>query len=148
MVSRRVKLVKRLLRVLDGPAPLSTNKGPLVRDPRARGISRKDKKQSGWVTPRWPKNPGMKYQDAVKEALEPQDFYDEWKSVKDGHRYWYVDASHFKKGISDERYNKMIKEWQRASHINKKLTKELQIRRAIKSKHIVHSQNAFKPEEV
>ena len=128
------RLLKKILNALREPAPMNYNKGPLVRDPQARGITRKEKKQSGWVTPRWPKNPGIGYKEAIQEALEPQEFYDDWKDWRDSQRRWYIDASRFKKGISDERYNQMIKKWQMAGHINKKLTKELQIRRAIKYK--------------
>jgi len=131
MVSRRVKLIKRLLQALDGAAPLSTNKGKHVSTPRY--ISPKDRRHSGWVTPAWPKHPKMKYKEAIQEALEPQDFWDEWQSIKDGQRDYTSDASHFKKNIP-EKYFAYVKEWAKPSHINKKLMKELRIRRAAKAK--------------
>ena len=133
MVSRRVKRIKQLLQSLEGPAPLSTMKGKLVST--SRYISPKDRRHSGWFTPRWPKHPQMKYQDAVLDALEPQDFYDEWQSTKDGWRKYYKDASRFKKGMKSKWFANS-KEWERPEHINKKLMKELRIRRAARAKKI------------
>lgn len=127
------KALKKILDALREPAPLSTNTGPLIRG-SSRYLSRKDKKHSGWVTPRFVKDPGMKYREAIQEALEPQVFWDEWKSWKDGFRNWYVDASHFKKGMNGKKYSPYIKEWQKPDHINKKLKKELEIRKAAKLK--------------
>ena len=101
--------------------------------------SRKDKKHSGWVTPRTSKKGGMKYSEIIEEGLEPQDFYDEWASWKDGFRNWYVDASRFKKGMNKKKYNSYIKEWAKPNRINKKLMKELMIRKAIKKKKMNYS---------
>ena len=127
--------MKKILNALREPAPMNYTKGPLVRDPHGRGATRKEKKQSGWVTPRWPKNPGVGYKEAIQEALEPQPFYDDWKDWRDGMRNYYKDASHFKKGIPDRYFgNSFVKEWHTPRHINKKLRKELAIRRAIKIK--------------
>lgn len=130
---KRKRLLKKILDALREPAPLNNNKGPIVHDACVYHISRKDKKHSGWVTPRLNKV-NMKYSQIFEQGLEPQEFYDDWKDWRDGQRRWYVDASHFKRGISDERYNSFIKPWQMASRINKKLLKELRIRRAAKAK--------------
>lgn len=134
MISRRVKLIKKLLDALKEKAPLSTNKGKIIHT--THYMSRKDKKHSGWVTPRFSKYPGMKYQDAIMDAMEPQDFWDDWKNYRDSHRRWYVDASHFKKGMNRKKYSPYMKEWQKPEHINKKLMKEMHIRRAAKLKKI------------
>lgn len=133
MVSRRVKLIRRLLSSLE-KAPLSTNKGEYVRTPRY--ISRKDKKHSGWVTPRAVKKSGMSYKEMFEEGLEPQDFYDDWKDWRDGQRNYFKDASHYKKHLSPRKRegNSFMKEWQRPDRINKKLDKEKRIRHAIRLK--------------
>ena len=59
-------------------------------------VSRKDKKHSGWVTPRL-SHPGMKYSEIIEEGLEPQKMRDEWSDWRDGQRDYFKDASHFKK---------------------------------------------------
>jgi hypothetical protein len=132
-MSKRTKLIERLLQALREKAPLSTNKGKFISTPHY--ISRKDKRHSGWVTPGFPKNPGMKYQEAVANAMEPQDFYDDWKDWRDGQRNYFKDASHFKKGMSKKKFDSpYMKEWMKPEHVNKKLRKELYIRRASKLK--------------
>lgn len=136
MVSRRVKILKRILQSLDGPAPLNNNKGPLINDPRSRYISRKDRKHSGRVTPRWTKGGGMKYKEAIADGIEPQEFYDDWKNIRDGQRDCYNDGSRFKKKRPIHFYynNPYLKDYLRPSKINPKLHKELMIRRAAKLK--------------
>lgn len=135
MVSRRVKIIKRILQALNGVGPLSQNKGVAVHTPRY--MSPKDKRHSGWITPRWPKHPGMKYQEAVMEALEPQDFYDDWEDWRDGQRNYYSDASRFKRHMSRNKFTSpFLKEWELPDHVNKKLEKELRIRRAAKLKRL------------
>lgn len=113
MTSRRVKAVKRLLQSLDGPAPLNNNKGPIVIT--HAHLTKKDKRHDGVVTPRWTPRPGMKYKYAIQEALEPQEYFDAWKSWSDGLHYnkdrsmlrsryiWSYDY------LEVEKYNKKIK---------------------------------------
>jgi hypothetical protein len=135
MAMRRKKLIKRILRALDEPAPLNNNKGPLIRE--YRKWNKKDRRHDGRVTPPWTKGTGMKYKDAIQEGLEPQDIYDEWSTKNDGMKDVTKDASHFKKGLP--RYfknNPYVKEWEQPEHVNAKLMKELAIRRAAKMKRI------------
>lgn len=130
---RRKRLIKKILDALREPAPLNYNIGPVIRDGNSRHLSHKDKRHSGWVTPRFIKHPGMKYQEAVQEALEPQPFYDDWKDWRDGMRNRYSDATRFKKGYGWYE-NDFVKDWEKAQHVNRKLRKELAIRRAARMK--------------
>lgn len=127
-MSRNTHIKKIIDALLHERAPLNYNKGPIVRDARSRHISPKDKRHSGWVTPRWTKGGGMKFREAVQEGLEPQIFYDDWKDWRDGQRNYFDDPTHFKKGKRYE--NIFVKEWERAEHVNHKLRKQLAIRRA------------------
>jgi len=107
-------------------------------------VTPKDKKHSGRVVARWVKGGGMKYSEAIQEAVEPQEFYDEWESWKDGMRNYYEDASRFKKNMAPKRFNNpSIEEWEKPDHINKKLTKELRIRKAAKAKQRMKDKNVF-----
>jgi hypothetical protein len=82
--------------------------------------------------------------DAVtnQQAVEPQEFYDEWESWEDGMRNYYEDASRFKKNMAPKRFNN-LEEWEKPDHINKKLTKELRIRKAAKAKQRMKDKNVF-----
>lgn len=132
MVSRREKLLRKMLQALDGPAPLSTNKGPIVHTPRY--ISKKDKRNSGRISPRI-SHPKMKYSEIFDEGLDEQDFYDDWQDWRDGQRAYFRDASRFKKNTRHKYFDSpYVKEWQKPNHVNKKLTRELRIRKAAKFK--------------
>ena len=48
-------------------------------------VSKKDKRHSGWITPKI-LDPKMKFTDIYIEALEPQTFFDEWEYWKDSMR--------------------------------------------------------------
>jgi hypothetical protein len=82
MVSRREKLVKRLLSSLNVEKNPQGKPGNFERT-KKKWASKKDRRASGWVTPKLV-HPQMKYKDIVQEALEPQAFYDSWASWKDG----------------------------------------------------------------
>lgn len=48
-------------------------------------MNKKDKKNSGRVIGKIIK-PKMKYDEIKKEALEPEEFYDDWEDYRDGMR--------------------------------------------------------------
>ncbi len=57
-------------------------------------MSSKDRRRSGWVTPRLTtKN---KHKEIVTECLEPQPFYDDWFNYRDGQRNWRKDRTKIK----------------------------------------------------
>jgi len=89
MVSRRERRKReKLLDRLIEPAPLNNNKGPCLDDFRShRFNSKKDKRRKGRVRGKIIK-PKMKWKDVYIEALEPQEYWDEWKSRKDGQKDW------------------------------------------------------------
>lgn len=138
MVSRREKLLRRILQALDGPAQLSNKKGPVINTPRY--ISKKDKRHSGRISPRI-SHPSMKYSEIFEEGLDEPDFYDDWQDWRDGQRAYYKDASRFKKNMQRKRFDSpYIKDYQKPEHINKKLTRELRIRKAAKAKHEIEKE--------
>ena len=61
-------------------------------------VTKKDKRHSGWITPRILK-PQMKYSDMIKEALEPMNFYDDWEDTRDGMR----DRIYFEWKLNDKK---------------------------------------------
>lgn len=129
MISRKVKKArKRLLEQLTfEKAPLSNNKGHILRERYPRPNS-KDRRHSGRVEGKII-HPTMKWKEIHQEALGADEFYDSWKSYKDGWTKWYVDASRFKKRMNRKRLSDLLPEWKKPDNINKKLMKELQIRR-------------------
>ena len=78
---------KALKELMFEAAPLSTNKGKLIRiDHCPNKVNSKTRRHKGWVTSRWA-GPG-KYKEAlIDEGLDPVYFYDEWESVHDGIHY-------------------------------------------------------------
>ena len=57
-------------------------------------MSQKDRRHSGWVTPRLTtKN---KHKEIVAECLEPQPFYDDWNNYRDSFRDWRRDRTKIK----------------------------------------------------
>ena len=79
-------IARKIIEALREKAPLNNNRGDIEHTPR-RWASRKDRKASGWITPKLV-HPQMKYKDIIAEGLEPEKFYDEWASYKDGSRNW------------------------------------------------------------
>lgn len=57
-------------------------------------MSNKDRRHSGWVTPRLTTK--AKHKHIVDECLEPQPFYDEWFNYRDGMRNWRRDRTKIK----------------------------------------------------
>lgn len=81
--SRKYKKAQKILKALGEKAPLSNDKGKIVFAKYPR--SRKVRKHSGR---RFPKifYPQMKWSDIIKEALEPNSSWDDWKDHRDGMR--------------------------------------------------------------
>lgn len=52
-------------------------------------MNKKDRRKSGWVTPRIVQP--TKYDKLIEDCLEPQPYYDEWVNYRDGQR----DKSYF-----------------------------------------------------
>lgn len=120
-MSRRKQIVKRLLQNLNTKKP-DGKPGPLERTPK-RWASAKDRRASGWNTPRLIK-PTMKYSEVHAEALEPEKVYDEWNSERDG---WRMHTA------TDQLYHKWRSSGPRREDIyeqNNKLIKMIKIRRA------------------
>ena len=57
-------------------------------------MSSKDRRRSGWVTPRLTIK--TKHKEIVQECLEPQPFYDDWNNYRDGMRDWRRDRTKIK----------------------------------------------------
>lgn len=81
--SRRRKQAEQILRALEEAAPLNNNKGPIIRAPSPR--STKVRRHSGRRFPKI-KHPQMKWSEIIKEALEPQAQWDDWKDHRDSMR--------------------------------------------------------------
>ena len=95
-------------------------------------MSQKDRRHSGWVTPRLTtKN---KHKKIVQECLEPQPFYNDWNNYRDSFRNWRRDRtkikpSHLLKEFGDK---ELIRN-------NFKLKRQVKIRIAKKSQHLYSS---------
>jgi len=95
-------------------------------------MSSKDRRHSGWVTPRLTtKN---KHKEIVAECLEPQPFYDDWNNYRDSFRDWKRDRTKIKpwsllRELGDK---ELIRN-------NYKLKRKLKIRLAKKSQHLYSS---------
>jgi len=121
MISRRKKKALRLLAALNTKKPDATP-GRLVGTKRGYA-SVKDRRASGWKTPRLSKSK-VKYSEVIAEAIEPEKFYDEWCSLRDGFRH---------NTSTDQLYHR-----ERCSGIhkediviqNKKIKKQIKIREA------------------
>lgn len=94
-MSKKKRLVKKILNALREPAPLNYNKGPLIRE-FTRTHSKKDRRHSGRVEAKYC-DVRMKYKDAHAEAIDPVEFYDDWVSYRDGLRDLQVDREWKKK---------------------------------------------------
>lgn len=108
--SKRKRLLEKIFNKLEDKAILNSHKGPLIRT-TPRGITRKDRRHSGRVTPLIPK-PMMKWEEIKDKALLPEDNWDDWRDYRDGYREGY----YLKKKY------------------NYKLKKQIAIRKARKSK--------------
>lgn len=143
MVSKS-KIRRQVKQIIDGLSEKvipAGRPGPVIRD-KSYKMSPKDRRHSGRKTPRWTRGGKMKYQKAIEEGLEPQDFWDDWFDWRDGRRNTFNDCSRFKKADikefyyrNDYRFVSNSKPWYSPSRINKKLMKELMVRRAAKEKY-------------
>jgi hypothetical protein len=92
-------------------------------------MQRKDKKHSGWYTPRVA--PTMKYSVMHSQAYDPNEEYDDWEDWRDGMRY-NPDDSHW-------RSEKMRPYWNidRVKKMNNKLRKQFYIRKSKRYKQFI-----------
>ncbi len=116
-ISRRKKKISRILDDLLLQQKLSTNKGDFVYT-KFR-LSKKDRKRSGWVTPKISQK--GKFSEMIANAEEPTPFYDEWFNYRDGFR----DLPHY--GSCGNRCNICREK-------TEKIKKQIAIRKAIKLK--------------
>ena len=92
-------------------------------------MSQKDRRHSGWVTPRLTAKDKPKH--IIAECLEPQPFYDNWYDYRDGQRNWRRDRTKIKPWSLLKQFNdkELIRN-------NFKLKRKLKIRIAKKSQHL------------
>ena len=145
MTSKRKRMIEKVLKELAfEPAPLSTKKGRLIRNDHCPNkVNSKTRRHKGWVTPRLAGKGN--YKEIFKEGVEPQIFYDEWQSVKDG-IHFDPDETHirseFMSGGSKCRncgpycrsYEYCTSKDRPVIETNKKLIKQIEIRKAKKEK--------------
>lgn len=98
-------------------------------------MQKKDKKHSGWYTPRI-ESPTMKYSEAHAEAFTPNEEYDEWEDWRDGMRYDPDD-----KHIRNERMGPLMN-IDKIKAMNKKLIKHFHIRKKRKYKQLLKYQKS------
>lgn len=86
MTKLKKKDIKKALKeLMFEPAPLSTNKGKLLRNDHCPSkYNSKKRRHDGWITPR--ASPG-KYSEMFAEGVEPQLMYEPWQTRKDGIHY-------------------------------------------------------------
>jgi hypothetical protein len=84
-MSKKKRLVNKILNGLRESAPLNNNRGPLIKE-FTISHSHKDRKRKGHVEARLV-NPMMKWNDARNEGIEPIKYYDAWNEPHDGFRY-------------------------------------------------------------
>jgi len=84
-MSKKKRIVKKILNALREPAPMNYNRGPIIRE-FTRTHSKKDRKRKGHAEARYV-NPKMKYKDAHAQAIDPLKFWDDWQDRRDGMRH-------------------------------------------------------------
>lgn len=84
-MSRKKKLVKKILDALREPAPLNNNPGPLEPTPY-KFASKKDRRHDGRKEAPLVKHGGMKFKEAHAEAIDPVEYWDDWTDWRDGFR--------------------------------------------------------------
>lgn len=88
-------------------------------------VCKKDRKKSGWVTPK----AIISKKEMIENDLFLEDFYDDWCDYRDGVRDWFSDFKLIKKIHLDENiFGELV---QKRLKMNKK-QKKLLIRRKIK----------------
>lgn len=122
------RLKQRILDSLNDKVVLSNNRGVFIDTPFK--LSKKDRRRSGWETPKICGK--MKYSEIIEQCLEPKEEYDEWNSYKDGYRKVNCDRTHF----FIPRYCRHLGFFSEedAKKFNKKIKKQLAIRKAKKRK--------------
>jgi len=121
----RKNKAKAILNALKEPAPLSTNKGRILRE-KYKGLNRKNRRHSGRYTPHIIIEKES-YSEMIENAEEPQESYDDWINYRDGSRY-DPDLTH----LRDE-YN-MWGDIEEIREANKKVLKKINIRKSKQEK--------------
>jgi hypothetical protein len=146
-MSKLKKQSEKLLRAIEfEPVPLSTNKGRILRNDHCPNkVNSKKRRHRGWITARIA---GLdKYSQMFADANEPPIYYDAWNTTKDGIHY-DPDRTHIR--------SEFMSGWSRCRNCsptchsystceqkdypnpikgnNKKLLREIQIRKAKKDK--------------
>jgi len=134
---------KALKELMFEAAPLSTNKGKLIRNDHCPSkYNSKTRRHDGWITPR--AAPG-KYSEMFAEGNEPQLMYDSWQTRKDG-IHFDQDETHIRSefmsgggrcrncGPHCTAYETCFSKDRPIEEINVKLKKHEKVRRAKKEK--------------
>lgn len=124
-ISKNQKLRRRILDALRDKATLSTNRGKFISTPFR--LTKKQRRHSGWRTPQI-LHKTMKYSEIIEQCLEPQICYDDWDNYRDGLRC-NQDKTHFFK-----KWRACCFDEEEVYQINKKIKKQLAIRKAKKGK--------------
>jgi len=115
---------KKIVDALREKAPLHDNPGRRIETKTA--IGKKDRKASGFVTPKL-NHPEMKYSEIIQEGLEPGEEWDDWVDYRDGMRH---------NTTTDHLYHKwkgcICKDSDEIKKQNKKIKKQIEIRQARK----------------
>ncbi len=125
-ISRRKKKLKRILDELIPQRGFSTNRGNFVSTKFK--LTTKQRRHSGWVTPKICGKPMIKYSEMIEQCLEPLKYWDDWTDYRDGWRHNSDEKHFFHKWrgcyISEEEIYR----------INKKIKKQIALRKAKKLK--------------
>ena len=131
-ISRRKKKLKRILDELLPQRGFSTNRGDFVHE-KFKKLTPKQRRHSGWVTPKICGKPMMKYSEMIEQCLEPQPYWDDWTDYRDGWRH-NSDKKHF-----FHKWRTCCFSEEEVYQINKKIKKQIIIRKAKKMKKIEQS---------
>lgn len=131
-MSKLKKQAERLLRAIEfEPAPLSTNKGVLIRNDHCPNkVNTKKRRHRGWITARWA-GPG-KYEEAMLNGLDSTYFYDDWQDARDGQRDIWNKDKIYKLGFKRSGWRKEV--YDNLKQLNSKLKKHEYIRRMMRVK--------------
>lgn len=129
MNSRKREIRDFLDKLSFQPLPLNYNKGPVIFDWRARRIvSKKDKKRKGRKRGQII-HPGTKWAYIIDEALEPQEYWDDWSDHRDGFRDWWKDNTRYKPEFMGDWKSDFV-------DVNRRIEKHLAIRKARHNRNI------------
>ncbi len=114
----RIRKAKAMLDALREPAPLSTNRGEIIRE-KYKKPNKKTRRHSGRYTPR--RAGTLPQAEMIRDAEEPQEAYDDWIEYRDGMRF-DADRTHLRSLFMSPCYADEIK------GENEKVKKKINIR--------------------